>query len=83
MQISRVPGVGRLALRRRQTHIVTMPAAVKNTVRSRRSAPAERTVTYRGVKIAPMSGKRSPLAQAIRDGLRTKSKQSRGEPAQT
>ena len=31
------------------------------------------TVVYRGVKITPMTGKRSPLAEAIRDGLRSKS----------
>jgi hypothetical protein len=39
------------------------------------------TVIYRGIKIAPMSGKRSATAQAIRDAVRTKSEQSRGESA--
>ena len=41
----------------------------------------ERTVIYRGIKIEPMTaaGRRSPLARAIRDELRTKSEQSRGK----
>lgn len=41
----------------------------------------ERTVIYRGIKIAPMSGKRSATATAIRDALRVKSERARGEPA--
>jgi hypothetical protein len=45
-----------------------------------KAADFERTVTYRGIKIEPMkAGKRSPLARAIRDGLRTKSEQPRGK----
>jgi hypothetical protein len=37
---------------------------------------------YRGIKIAPMSGKRSATAKAIRDALRIKSEQTtRGKPA--
>jgi hypothetical protein len=41
----------------------------------------ERTVIYRGIKIEPtmVAGKRSSLARAIRDDLRTKSEQSRGK----
>jgi hypothetical protein len=41
----------------------------------------ERTVIYRGIKIEPTmaAGKRSSLARAIRDDLRTKSEQSRGK----
>lgn len=37
------------------------------------AADFERTVIYRGIKIEPMmaAGKRSPLARAIRDDLRT------------
>jgi hypothetical protein len=40
----------------------------------------ERPVIYRGVKIEPpmTAGKRSALARAIRDDLRTKPEQSRG-----
>jgi hypothetical protein len=45
-----------------------------------KAADFERTVTYRGIKIEPMkAGKRSPLARAIRDDLRTRSEQSRGK----
>jgi hypothetical protein len=45
-----------------------------------KAADFERTVTYRGIKIEPMkAGKRSPLARAIRDDLRTKSEQPRGK----
>jgi hypothetical protein len=58
-----------------------MATRAKKTGRSPRSATAERTVIYRGIKIAPMSGKRSATAKAIRDALRTKSEQTRGEPA--
>jgi hypothetical protein len=44
-------------------------------------ADFERAVIYRGIKIEPMmaAGKRSRLARAIRDDLRTKSEQSRGK----
>lgn len=63
-------------------HIQPMATTAKKRVRPRRPAVPERTVVYRGIKIAPMTGKRSPLAQAIRDGLRTKSKRSHGEPIQ-
>jgi hypothetical protein len=48
---------------------------------SRRSG-AKRVVLYRGVKIIPKTGKRSPIAKAIRDDLRMKSGQSHGEPAE-
>jgi hypothetical protein len=50
-------------------------------LRSRRSGIFEREIVYRGIKIAPMTGKRSPVAKALRDALRLKSEQSRGEPA--
>ena len=36
---------------------------------------------YHGIKIAPITGKRSPVAEAIRDALRTRSKAAHGEPA--
>ena len=58
-----------------------MAVQAKKTDRARRSTMTERTVVYRGIKIAPMNGKRSATAKAIRDALRTKSEQSRGKPA--
>jgi hypothetical protein len=58
-----------------------MAAAVKRTGRMRSSASSEGTVVYRGIKIAPMSGKRSATAQALRDALRTESKRLRGKSA--
>jgi hypothetical protein len=59
-----------------------MATRAKKTGHALRSATAERTVIYRGIKIAPMSGKRSATANAIRDALRTKSEQTtRGKPA--
>jgi hypothetical protein len=58
-----------------------MSMQAKKAERSRDSDRSERTVVYRGIKIAPMSGKRSATAKAIRDALRTKSEQTRGEPA--
>jgi hypothetical protein len=54
---------------------------VKRTGRTRSSKNSQGTVVYRGVKIAPVSGKGSAAAQAIRDALRTKSDQLRGESA--
>jgi hypothetical protein len=60
-----------------------MTTTAKKRVRSRRSAPTERTVVYRGIKIAPMSGRRSALAQAIREALRTRTRErSHGESAE-
>ncbi|MDB6102663.1 MAG: hypothetical protein JWO52_2662 [Gammaproteobacteria bacterium] len=58
-----------------------MVTAAKKTSRAGSSVKPERAVVYRGIKIAPISGKRSATAQAIRDALRTKSEQSRAEPA--
>jgi hypothetical protein len=58
-----------------------MATRAKKNGRSPRSAAAERPVVYRGIKIAPMSGKCSPTAKAIRDALRARSEQTRGEPA--
>jgi hypothetical protein len=48
-----------------------MVTRAKKTGHAIRSATAERTVIYRGIKIAPMSGKRFATANAIRDALRT------------
>jgi hypothetical protein len=57
-------------------HIDPVTTKLKKA-RKTRSSSLERPVIYRGIKIAPMSGKRSATAQAIRDALRTKSEQSR------
>jgi hypothetical protein len=59
-------------------HIPRMTVTARRTVRSGRSANAERTVIYHGIKIAPISGKRSATAEAIRDALRARSEQARG-----
>jgi hypothetical protein len=59
-----------------------MATAPNMKAASRRSDAPKRAVIYRGVKIIPKTGKRSPIAKVIRDGLRTKSEHSRGE-AQT
>ena len=57
-----------------------MATSAKKMASTRRSAPPERPVVYRGIKIAPMIGKRSKIAEAIRDGLRTNSEKLRGDP---
>ena len=59
-----------------------MATVAKKTIRSRQAAGTEKAFTYRGVKIAPAAGRRSPLAKEIRDGLRKMAEQSRGQPAQ-
>jgi Arc/MetJ family transcription regulator len=58
-----------------------MVSVAKKAGRSRRSGTTDRTVVYRGIKIAPMTGRRSAVAKAIRDALRTKSEQLRAKPA--
>jgi len=63
-------------------HIVGMATETKKKPRSRRSDASKQAVLYRGVKIISKTGKRSPIAKVIRDGLRTKSEQSHGETAQ-
>jgi hypothetical protein len=68
-----------LALKSIKSHIHPMAATNKKALSQRRSAPAERAVVYRGIKIAPMSGKRSPLARDIRDGLRAMYEKARAE----
>jgi hypothetical protein len=55
-----------------------MSTATEKKAGSGRNAP-KGAVVYRGVKIIPKTGKRSPIAKVIRDGLRTKSEQSHGE----
>jgi len=75
-----VPASPTLALRRTESHIQCMVATAKKTGRSGRSASVEGTVVYRGIKIEPVIGKRSPLARAIRDGFRAVAERSRDEP---
>lgn len=58
-----------------------MAQNTEKTGRARNSDRFDRTVVYRGIKIEPMGGKRSPTAEAIRDALRIKSERTRGEPA--
>jgi hypothetical protein len=38
----------------------------------RRAGRGERDVYYRGIRIAPIGGRRSPLARLIRDALRAR-----------
>jgi hypothetical protein len=68
-----------LHLRQRSTIFRFMATGTKKTSRARSSANTERAFVYRGIKIAPISGKRSQTAEALRDALRTKSEQSRDE----
>lgn len=59
-----------------------MATNAKKVTTARRSAPSvERPVVYHGIKIAPIPGKRSPTAKAIRDALRIQSESVRGEPS--
>jgi len=63
-----------------QSHIRPM-AKPKAKTRTRRSTTApERVVVYRGIKIAPLGGKRSATSRVLREALRT-SGQPHGEPA--
>jgi hypothetical protein len=56
-----------------------MATATKKKAGTRRPEAPKGALVYRGVKIVPKTGKRSPIARVIRDGLRTKSEQSHGE----
>jgi hypothetical protein len=58
-----------------------MASAVLKSNRNRAAARKVRTVVYHGIKIEPMTGKRSPVAQYLRDALKSKSEKTRGEPA--
>jgi hypothetical protein len=58
-----------------------MARTVKSAGPKRSLTKFERTVVYRGIKVPPIKGRRSPTAQAIRDALRTKSEHPRGESA--
>lgn len=63
-------------------HIGGMATTAKKT-RTRKSAPAEKAFLYRGIKIPPPIGRRSPLAEAIRDDFRKLAEQSRREAEQS
>jgi hypothetical protein len=80
IKIGRVDRLGVLALVGREPHIQAMVTEAKKSP-SRGTAKSAGTVLYRGVKITPMTGKRSPLAEAIRDGLRSKSEPALGARA--
>jgi hypothetical protein len=56
-----------------------MATTSKKTRGAGGSSKADRIVVYRGVKIAPMAGKRSKTAMTLRKALTSKS--SRGRPA--
>jgi hypothetical protein len=71
-----------LAAAAAKLHIVRMTIVAKRTAR-KGSAKAERVVVYRGIKIAPITGKRSAIAKAIRDALRARSEEPRAQPALT
>jgi hypothetical protein len=61
-----------------------MTALTKKAATSRRTnGGGERAVVYRGIKILPVPGKRSPTAKAIQEALRLESKSTRGDPART
>jgi hypothetical protein len=64
-------------------HILPMSHRSKANERTARPAQPERAVIYRGIKIAPISGRRSALARAIRDSLRDKSEEARAPSRQT
>jgi hypothetical protein len=68
-----------LASKPRRSHSVVMTVAAKKSVRTQPSIKFERTVVYRGIKIAPISGKRSATSRAIRDALQTKVERVRGD----
>ena len=53
----------------------------RRTRRTRRAVPIEQTVVYNGIKIAPITGKRSAAARSLRDALKLRSEQARGTPA--
>jgi hypothetical protein len=72
--------LSRLVIKHDEAHIQEMSAALKNTKPARNSAATDRTVVYRGIKIAPVAGKRSALAQAIHDGLKAKTERAIDTP---
>lgn len=63
-------------------HIRAMAKPAKKTPISSHVEAPGRTVIYRGIKIIPMTGKRSALAEAIREGLWSKSERRPGDTAE-
>jgi hypothetical protein len=57
------------ALRR---HIRAMVDRPKNRTAAHRAPRGERDIYYRGIRIAPIGGRRSPLSRLIRDALRAR-----------
>jgi len=68
-----------LVFRGANSHIEGMATTAKKTTRARRVAPAEKAFVYRGIKIQPVTGRRSPLSKALRDEIRKLAEQKRGE----
>lgn len=56
-----------------------MATTAKKKTRARRVPPAEKAFVYRGIKIQPVTGRRSPLSKALRDEIRKLAEQTRGE----
>ncbi len=68
-----------LVSERSKSHIGGMATTEKKATRTRRADPAEKAFVYRGIKIQPVTGRRSPLSKALRDEIRKLAEQSRGE----
>lgn len=58
-----------------------MATTTKGKVRRQLLSEVDRAVAYRGIKIPPMTGRRSPLAREIREALANKIELSPDEPA--
>ena len=59
-----------------------MATPTKKTATQARASKAGAAVVYRGIKLAPVTGRRSATATAIRDALRARhSEKSCGESA--
>lgn len=56
--------------------------AGRKTTHPRRCAQTEGPVIYRGIRIMPMPGRRSPLAEALREGFRRNAALARAEAAE-
>jgi hypothetical protein len=56
-----------------------MAKSAKKHTRARTAPKSGKTVMYRGIKIIPMSGKRSAIAKQICDALWATSGQPRGK----
>jgi hypothetical protein len=56
-----------------------MATVTGKAARMKGGSAGERTVVYHGIRIAPMTGKRSAVAKAVRDALRAKCEQRLGE----